>query len=309
MEFEKLIASLGRFGCILPSLVADVCEADAKWKPESGGWSILEIVCHLVDEEVEDFRIRVQSTLADPTMSAAPTRLGRLSQHMISPASSQPSGAKHGDGTPVAAVRVALHATASEHRARTARAPAVRSRIEATLTAVSHRRALLLIPVTAVGADRTASGGMVLLVTPPSELPARTDSAGHQARPDQARGRELPAALGCDQPALAPRSTLPPDSHHRQPLQSRGASSSQRRTHCEDSGRLGCRAAGLLGAACYFYAVPLRLLCRHPRGGQHLRGLGAGAAERPRRHRRRRRRPVGRLGLELRRGVGHQDRL
>lgn len=67
MEFEKLIASLGRFGCILPSLVADVCEADAKWKPESGGWSILEIVCHLVDEEVEDFRIRVQSTLADPT--------------------------------------------------------------------------------------------------------------------------------------------------------------------------------------------------------------------------------------------------
>lgn len=67
MKFEKLVASMDRFGRILPVLVADISEEDAKWKPESGGWSILEIVCHLADEEVEDFRLRVQSTLADPT--------------------------------------------------------------------------------------------------------------------------------------------------------------------------------------------------------------------------------------------------
>ncbi len=67
MEFEKLIASLDRFSRILPVLVAGVSESDAKWKPESGEWSILEIVCHLADEEVEDFRQRVQLTLADPT--------------------------------------------------------------------------------------------------------------------------------------------------------------------------------------------------------------------------------------------------
>ena len=67
MEFAKLVASMDRFGRILPVLVSDISDEDAKWKPESGGWSILEIVCHLADEEVEDFRMRVQSTLADPT--------------------------------------------------------------------------------------------------------------------------------------------------------------------------------------------------------------------------------------------------
>lgn len=66
MEFGKLIASLDRFSRILPALVVDVCDSDAKWRPESGGWSILEIVCHLADEEVDDFRQRVQSTLANP---------------------------------------------------------------------------------------------------------------------------------------------------------------------------------------------------------------------------------------------------
>ena len=66
MDFEKLVASMDRFGRILPVLVADVTDEDAKWKPDSGGWSILEIVCHLADEEVEDFRQRVKSTLADP---------------------------------------------------------------------------------------------------------------------------------------------------------------------------------------------------------------------------------------------------
>ena len=37
-----------------------------KWKPPSGNWSILEIVCHLGDEEVEDFRTRVRMTLENP---------------------------------------------------------------------------------------------------------------------------------------------------------------------------------------------------------------------------------------------------
>ena len=67
MEFEKLVASLDRFGRILPALVADLSDSDAKWKPDAGGWSILEVVCHLADEEVEDFRLRVQSTLSDPS--------------------------------------------------------------------------------------------------------------------------------------------------------------------------------------------------------------------------------------------------
>ena len=68
MEFEKLVASLDRFSRVLPVLVGGVSASDASWKPKSGDWSILEIVCHLADEEVEDFRQRVQSTLTNPTV-------------------------------------------------------------------------------------------------------------------------------------------------------------------------------------------------------------------------------------------------
>ena len=67
MDFPKLIDSLDRFGRLLPVLVNGISHSDACWKPESGAWSILEIVCHLADEEVEDFRCRVKMTLRDPS--------------------------------------------------------------------------------------------------------------------------------------------------------------------------------------------------------------------------------------------------
>lgn len=66
MNTEKLIASLERFGRVLPVVVRDVSPEDARWKPADGAWSILEIVRHLLDEEVEDFRTRVRLTLEKP---------------------------------------------------------------------------------------------------------------------------------------------------------------------------------------------------------------------------------------------------
>lgn len=66
-----MIASLKSFGETLPQLVSNVSAENAKWKPPSQNWSILEIVCHLVDEEVEDFRRRVQMTLEDPSQEWA----------------------------------------------------------------------------------------------------------------------------------------------------------------------------------------------------------------------------------------------
>jgi hypothetical protein len=66
VDSARLIARLGILAKTLPVMVADVTEADARWKPPSGAWSILEIVNHLVDEEVLDFRARVQSTLKEP---------------------------------------------------------------------------------------------------------------------------------------------------------------------------------------------------------------------------------------------------
>jgi hypothetical protein len=66
MNAIHLIASLERFAHILPALVRDVSAGDAKWKPADGAWSILEIVTHLCDEEVDDFRTRVRLMLESP---------------------------------------------------------------------------------------------------------------------------------------------------------------------------------------------------------------------------------------------------
>lgn len=43
--------------------VAGVTPAEARFKPPSGAWSILEVVRHLGDEEVEDFRARLRFIL------------------------------------------------------------------------------------------------------------------------------------------------------------------------------------------------------------------------------------------------------
>jgi hypothetical protein len=72
MNLEKLIASLERFGRILPEVVRDVPEDDSRWKPPDGAWSILEIVSHLADEEELDFRNRLGLALADPDATWPP---------------------------------------------------------------------------------------------------------------------------------------------------------------------------------------------------------------------------------------------
>jgi len=64
---KKMVRSLRATEMRLPSLLHGVTVDEARWKPASGNWSILEIVCHLVDEEVEDFRVRLQMTLDGTT--------------------------------------------------------------------------------------------------------------------------------------------------------------------------------------------------------------------------------------------------
>ncbi len=66
MNADRLIHSLERFKTTLPVLVDGISDDDARWKPPSGNWSILEIVCHLADEEREEFRTRIELTLQDP---------------------------------------------------------------------------------------------------------------------------------------------------------------------------------------------------------------------------------------------------
>jgi hypothetical protein len=69
---RALIDRLERFADILPAVVDGLSEADARWRPDGTGWSILEIVTHMADEEVEDFRQRVELTLRDPEAAWPP---------------------------------------------------------------------------------------------------------------------------------------------------------------------------------------------------------------------------------------------
>ena len=53
-------------------LATGVEDGQARWKPESNQWSILEVVNHLADKEVEDFRARLDFTLNRPYESWPP---------------------------------------------------------------------------------------------------------------------------------------------------------------------------------------------------------------------------------------------
>jgi hypothetical protein len=53
-------------GRTLRSLLTGRSAEDATWHAPPGKWSILEVACHLLDEEREDFRQRLRLVLEDP---------------------------------------------------------------------------------------------------------------------------------------------------------------------------------------------------------------------------------------------------
>jgi hypothetical protein len=66
MDATVLIAELANGGQIVGALVAGISQEQAQVRPEAEAWSVLEVVCHLYDEEREDFRQRLDYTLHKP---------------------------------------------------------------------------------------------------------------------------------------------------------------------------------------------------------------------------------------------------
>lgn len=60
---KKLAVNQGVFKHLFTSL----SKAEILWRPYPAHWCLLEILCHLHDNEHEDFRVRVQSVLENPT--------------------------------------------------------------------------------------------------------------------------------------------------------------------------------------------------------------------------------------------------
>jgi hypothetical protein len=63
MDANVLIERLEAGAAALAGATAGVADAEAGWRPEAGRWSLVEIACHLLDEEREDFRVRLDYTL------------------------------------------------------------------------------------------------------------------------------------------------------------------------------------------------------------------------------------------------------
>ena len=56
MEYKTLYTELTHSTETLRALLAGISQEEARAKPSKATWSILEVTCHLYDEEVEDFR-------------------------------------------------------------------------------------------------------------------------------------------------------------------------------------------------------------------------------------------------------------
>ena len=66
MEPTLIIGKLENNHGVFESLLKERSREEIFWKPSKDKWCLLEIVCHLYDEEREDFRTRVRTTLDHP---------------------------------------------------------------------------------------------------------------------------------------------------------------------------------------------------------------------------------------------------
>lgn len=66
MQLEIALARLSQNLDIVRAFTNGMPEAQGHWRPEPDVWSITDVVNHLVDEEVLDFRTRIELTLLAP---------------------------------------------------------------------------------------------------------------------------------------------------------------------------------------------------------------------------------------------------
>jgi hypothetical protein len=67
MDYTSLFHQLKAHKDIFRALLEDVDETAYRWKPQEDKWCLLEIICHLYDEEREDFRTRTRLSLEGST--------------------------------------------------------------------------------------------------------------------------------------------------------------------------------------------------------------------------------------------------
>ena len=66
MDYNKIITELERNKDVFSKLLSGLPKAQYLWKANPEKWCLLEICCHLHDEEREDFRTRTKYVLENP---------------------------------------------------------------------------------------------------------------------------------------------------------------------------------------------------------------------------------------------------
>ncbi len=66
MDCHALFGQLEASASTIRALTQGLSREHATWKPDPEKWSILETVVHLLDEEIEDFRVRLDILLHRP---------------------------------------------------------------------------------------------------------------------------------------------------------------------------------------------------------------------------------------------------
>ncbi len=72
MTIDRTIAHLEAQAAAIAALTRAVSDEQARWKPTPADWSLLEVINHLYDEERDDFRLRLDLTLHQPTADWPP---------------------------------------------------------------------------------------------------------------------------------------------------------------------------------------------------------------------------------------------
>ncbi len=72
MDHLAIIEELARNRSVFRSLLSGMTKEAYTWRPAPDKWNLLEIICHLHDEERDDFRARTRSVLEDPERPLKP---------------------------------------------------------------------------------------------------------------------------------------------------------------------------------------------------------------------------------------------
>ena len=63
MNSQRSADQLERQATIIEGFLQGLSDVQSRWRPDDKAWSILEVACHLLDEEREDFRARLAHLL------------------------------------------------------------------------------------------------------------------------------------------------------------------------------------------------------------------------------------------------------